>query len=462
MLNPFFLQGSKGEQNLIQDLINEQLKIYGVEVYYLPRTYITEKTVIREVIESSFKDVYPIEAYVDNYEGYGSQTNILSKFGVQNISNLTLIISKDRFDEYISPLLKDKENIKLSTRPKEGDLIYFPLGDRLFEIKYVEHEKPFYQLQKNYVYELSCEMFRYGDQIISTGVSQIDDTVVETGFIKSFTMVGSGSTATAEVLYVSNGGVRSVTITNRGYGYRNPPKVDFQLSPESGGTATGIATMISGIADLCDPNPDLFRVQGIELTNTGFGYTESPKVLFSGGGGSGAEAFANIADGIVGLITVTNGGSGYLTPPRITFASSDVGIITAKAFAVLNSTGSVESIRLLDSGANYINIPEIIIEGAFNDGFGDYIQNEEVVATLSGTKAVVKSWNKDNLTLNLHKINGAFIFNDVLVGTISSASYKIYRETDYDIIDPFNNNDIIQKESEKIIDFSERNPFGMP
>jgi hypothetical protein len=462
MLNPFFLQGSKGEQNLIQDLINEQLKIYGVEVYYLPRTYITEKTVIREVIESSFKDVYPIEAYVDNYEGYGSQTNILSKFGVQNISNLTLIISKDRFDEYISPLLKDKENIKLSTRPKEGDLIYFPLGDRLFEIKYVEHEKPFYQLQKNYVYELSCEMFRYGDQIISTGVSQIDDTVVETGFIKSFTMVGSGSTATAEVLYVSNGGVRSVTITNRGYGYRNPPKVDFQLSPESGGTATGIATMISGIADLCDPNPDLFRVQGIELTNTGFGYTESPKVLFSGGGGSGAEAFANIADGIVGLITVTNGGSGYLTPPRITFASSDVGIITAKAFAVLNSTGSVESIRLLDSGANYTNIPEIIIEGAFNDGFGDYIQNEEVVATLSGTKAVVKSWNKDNLTLNLHKINGAFIFNDVLVGTISSASYKIYRETDYDIIDPFNNNDIIQKESEKIIDFSERNPFGMP
>jgi hypothetical protein len=462
MLNPFFLQGSKGEQNLIQDLINEHLKIYGVEVYYLPRTYITEKTVIREVIESSFKDVYPIEAYVDNYEGYGGQTNILSKFGVQNISNLTLIISKDRFDEYVSPILKNIENIKLSTRPKEGDLIYFPLGNRLFEIKYVEHEKPFYQLQKNYVYELSCEMFRYGDQIINTGVNQIDDTVVESGFIRSFTMVGSGSTATAEVLYISNGGVRSVTIINRGYGYTSPPKVDFQLSPESGGTAAGIATMISGIADLCDPNPDLFRVQGVELTNSGFGYTESPKVLFSGGGGSGVEASANIANGIVGLITVTNGGSGYITSPEVTFISSDVGIITAKSFAVLDSNGSVESIRLLDSGANYTNIPEIVIEGAFNDGFGNYIQNEEVVATLSGTKAVVKSWNEDNLTLNLHKINGEFIFNDVLVGTISSASYKIYRETNYDIIDPFNNNDIIQKESEKIIDFSERNPFGMP
>ena len=134
-----------------------------MDVYYLPRKYITEKTVIREVIESEFRDTYPIEAYIENYEGYGGQTNILSKFGVQNLSNLTLIISKERFESYIYPLIDGKSNIKLSTRPKEGYLIYFPLGQRLFEIKYVEHEKPFYQLQKNYVYELSCEMFRYGD-----------------------------------------------------------------------------------------------------------------------------------------------------------------------------------------------------------------------------------------------------------------------------------------------------------
>jgi hypothetical protein len=75
-LNPFFLQGSPSEQNLIQDLINEQLRMYGVEVHYMPRKYITEKTVLREVIESSFDEAHPIEAYVENFEGYGNQTTI--------------------------------------------------------------------------------------------------------------------------------------------------------------------------------------------------------------------------------------------------------------------------------------------------------------------------------------------------------------------------------------------------
>ena len=176
-LNPFFLQGSKTEQGLIQDLINEQLRMYGVEVHYMPRKYITEKTVIREVIESEFNESHPIEAYVENYEGYGDQTTILSKFGIQSTQEITLTISKERFDDYISPLLKSKSNSKLSSRPKEGDLVYFPLGDRLFEIKFVEHEKPFYQLQKGYVYTLKCELFRYENEVIDTGVDEIDDTL---------------------------------------------------------------------------------------------------------------------------------------------------------------------------------------------------------------------------------------------------------------------------------------------
>ena len=113
MLNPFFQQGSKTEQGLIQDLINEQLRMYGVEVYYLPRKYITEKTILREVIESKFDDAYPIEAYVQNFDGYNDNTTILSKFGIQSTQEISLIISKERFEEYISPLIKDKANIKL-------------------------------------------------------------------------------------------------------------------------------------------------------------------------------------------------------------------------------------------------------------------------------------------------------------------------------------------------------------
>jgi len=230
MLNPFFLQGSKSEQSLVQSLINEQLRMYGVEVYYIPRRYLTEKTIIKEVIESKFDNAYPLEAYVDTYDGYEGQGTLLSKFGVQPLNDLSLIISKERFETYISPLTKNIPDIKLSTRPKEGDLIWFPLGDRLFEIKFVEHEKPFYQLQKTYVYELRCELFRYEDEVIDTGVEEIDDNVKDEGYIQSLTMVGAGITATAFTGIV-DGGVRLITVTNRGNGYTSSPRVAISSAP---------------------------------------------------------------------------------------------------------------------------------------------------------------------------------------------------------------------------------------
>ena len=115
--------------------------MYGVEVFYLPRQYAKTDNVIREVISSDFNFSYPIEAYVENFDGYGDNTVMLSKFGIQAENELTVTISKERFENYISPLIKNLPNVELSTRPKEGDLVYFPLGDRLFEIKFVEHEK---------------------------------------------------------------------------------------------------------------------------------------------------------------------------------------------------------------------------------------------------------------------------------------------------------------------------------
>ena len=112
-LNPFFLQGSTSEQNLVQDLINEQLTIYGVEVHYLPRQYATTNTIIREVIESKFNNSYPIEAYVENFDGYGDNTVLLSKFGIQSNKELTVTISRERYQNYISPLIKNLPDIDL-------------------------------------------------------------------------------------------------------------------------------------------------------------------------------------------------------------------------------------------------------------------------------------------------------------------------------------------------------------
>ena len=198
-LNPFFLQGSAGEQRLVQDLINEQLKIYGVDVIYIPRKFVKKQTILKEISSSKFDDNFAIEAYISNYDGYTGQGDILTKFGMSLKDELSLIISRERFEDFISPFLdsSDTDEIILATRPREGDLIYFPLGQRLFEVKFVEHEVNFYQLGKLYVYELKCELFEYEDEVIDTTVQEIDTQVQEEGYITTLTMVGVGLSASA-------------------------------------------------------------------------------------------------------------------------------------------------------------------------------------------------------------------------------------------------------------------------
>ena len=309
-LNPFFLQGSPSEQNLIQDLINEQLRMYGVEVHYMPRKYVTENSVIREVIESNFDEAHPIEAYVENFEGYGDQTTILSKFGIQSTQEITLTISKERFESYLTPLMEGKDNIKISNRPKEGDLIYFPLGDRLFEIKFVEHEKPFYQLQKGYVYTLKCELFRYENEVIDTDVAEIDDSIAGTlgasdsellggdAMTTLLSVVGVGTTALATVGYVSDGGIRMISVTNRGGGYTYNPDVKIGVAPTGGTSGVATAERISGIvACELNANPVAESIQRVLLTNPGAGYTEAPSVVGKGiGNGAGGCEIQTIID----------------------------------------------------------------------------------------------------------------------------------------------------------------------
>jgi len=458
MLNPFFQQGSKTEQGLIQDLINEQLRMYGVEVYYLPRKYVTTKSIIKEVIESKFENAYPIEAYVETYDGYNGLGTLMSKFGIQELDDLTITISRERFETYISPLIKDITDIKLSSRPKEGDLIYFPLGDRLFEIKYVEHEKPFYQLQKNYTYQLTCELFRYEDELIDTSIENIDDNVQDQGYVQTLTLVGIASTATA-VASIFNGGVRKVTITNRGRGYTSIPNVVFSSAPAGGVTATGIATMISDIIDCNGVTSN--KVQGVLITNSGLGYTVTPSISFIGGGGSGTTATVEIANGIVGIISVTNGGSGYVLSPTVTVSSPGIGT-TAIAVSNINSSGVVTSISLVDSGVGYTSIPTIIIAAPPYVSIGTFKVNEIIIGSTSGTKAIVNSWNSTTNELKISKVSGKFTPGESIVGTASSASRKLISTQNYNVTDFYAENKDIQEESASIIDFSEKNPFGMP
>ena len=462
MLNPFFLQGSKGEQNLVQDLINEQIRMYGVEIYYIPRRYITKNTVIAEVIQSKFDKAYPIEAYVSSYDGYGGQGTLLSKFGIQDIDDLTLVVSKERFEDYISPLIKPISNIELSSRPKEGDLVYFPLGDRIFEIKYVEHESPFYQLQKNYVYELKCELYVYNDEIIATGVDEIDDNIEEEGFLQKLQMVGVGTTATAFTGLV-DGAIRTVSISNRGSGYFESPRVAITSAPDNGLTAVGIASMISGIVDLCDTSEESLRVQAVDIINPGYGYTVTPRITFTGGGGSGAYGVCKIANNAVGVVTITGGGSGYYEAPNVTFVGAGLtGFIPAVASALISESGIVTSIVIHDSGNNYAEVPTVVIDPPdVVIGTGKFIFNEVVVGSANSSTARVKSWDTINKVLTLGNILGTFIDGEILTGSESGAQYTILNN-DIEIEDKFKQNKTIEIEADNILDFSESNPFGNP
>jgi len=291
--------------------------MYGIEIYYIPRRYVKKASVIREVIQSEFDNAYPIEAYLDSYEGYGGQGTLLSKFGIQESDDMTLIVSRERYENYITPLIKNIPNIELSTRPKEGDLIYFPLGDRLFEINYVEHEQPFYQLQKNYIYTLKCQLYRYEDEVLDTGVETIDDEIEQIGYIQTLTLIGVAVPATASVSGICSGSVRTVDITDMGDGYTSAPIVAISAAPIGGVNAVGIASMDYGYIG-CNGIKGTGKVVGVKLTNAGCGYVDTPIVTFTGGGGVGAAATIILEKvGGIKTLNLTNAGSGYISPPTV-------------------------------------------------------------------------------------------------------------------------------------------------
>ena len=460
-LNPFFVQGTSGEQSLIQDLINEQLRMYGVEVYYLPRSYLTTNTVIEEVIQSSFEDAYPIEAYVQNYEGYDDNTTLLSKFGIQSTQEMTFIISKERFENYITPLTEGKANLRLTSRPKEGDIIYMPLGDRMFEIKFVEHEKPFYQLQKNYVYELRCELFRYEDEVIDTGVEEIDDTLVgsdtdgisETGSSTilggslTMTLIGSASTATA-ITGLIDGGIRSITVGSQGAFYPTTTTVAISSAPSSG--VTGVATAVI----------DRDSISKVNIINPGAGYTVTPEILFLSNTGVGATASATLGSGSIGIVTVTSGGSGYTTTPTITFTG--ISTVSAAATAVVSAAGTITAIHITDTGIGYTEAPTITIEDPGSSDTGTFVFNELVTGSTSGTKARVRTWNTNTNVLELGNVTGTFKIGETIVGSTSSATHTIFSIDNDPAEDGFSQNAILESQADGFLDFTERNPFGIP
>ena len=367
-LSPYFLQGSTNEQRLVQDLINEQLKIYGQDVVYLPRKIVNKNTIMKEVTASTFDDAFRMEAYLVNYEGFEGSGDVLSKFGIQTTDAVSFVISKERYEDFISPFLTVDTSYQLASRPEEGDLIYLPLDNTMFEIKYVEGKKPFYQLNNLYVYTLSCEVMDYAlDEQIDTGIEDVDKAAVEFGFTTKLTMVGvtaATATATAQLAkdlstLATGNSVNRIDLINDGTGYTIAPLIGISTAPTDGINATAVAIMTSRTGQTGQ------SIDRIEITNPGYGYTEVPTITIRSQNafGTGGIATALISPTSIGAPVITGGGSGYAFPseisPTVTFTPPSS---RATAIATVSSGSTViNALTITSPGVGYTGVPTVTI-----------------------------------------------------------------------------------------------------
>lgn len=166
-INPYF-GNFKNEQRLLNDLTIETIKAMGLDVYYVPREYLKLDRLFGEDVLSKFTIAYPIEVYQQDVIRFGGQRDVINKFGIDITDRMTFLMSITRFNEEIRS--KQPEIIK----PREGDLIFFPSSNHLFEINFVEDEEPFYQHGGLTTFTISCELFTYSNETIDTGNTVID------------------------------------------------------------------------------------------------------------------------------------------------------------------------------------------------------------------------------------------------------------------------------------------------
>ena len=208
------------ERNLYSDLVKEAIQIYGHDVYYMDRTLVAEDTILGEDSLSKFRTQHPIEMYMEDADGgFAGEKELMNQFGLQNLSEATFVVNKERFQELdrqiqiqdgtdtssggsiqleagtidqssSSSILTTASGDNVfyiiqdtaatdSDRPQEGDAIYHPILDKMFQINFVDHDEPFYQLDNNPVYKMRCRLYDYSSEILDTGISGIDDIETE-------------------------------------------------------------------------------------------------------------------------------------------------------------------------------------------------------------------------------------------------------------------------------------------
>jgi hypothetical protein len=167
--NPYLSQKVRGEQSLYEDLIVESIKFYGQDVYYLPREIVEREEIFLDAIQSQFSDAYKIEVYIENTDGFDGEGDIFTKFGIELRDQATFVVARRRWQQLVGDYLEDKQ-----FRPREGDVIFLPMSESLFEVKKVETESPFYQLSQLPLFRIQAELFEFSDEDFDTGIDAID------------------------------------------------------------------------------------------------------------------------------------------------------------------------------------------------------------------------------------------------------------------------------------------------
>ena len=430
--NVYFSGGTTSEQRLYEDLIIESLKIYGHDVYYLPREIVKEDDLFTEDVLSKFDENYMIEMYISNYEGFEGDGSLLTKFGVRIADEATFIISKRRWEDLIS----SSNNLVSNFRPNEGDAIYLPLTDQIFQIKFVEHEKPFRQLDGIQTYNLIAELMEYSGERLETGVEEIDKITREVGYTQVFKLTD---------------GIADFFVTNGGSGYGTNTVIGI------GGSGTGAsatASVTSGvITDVVLKEPGSGFTTAPDITVTGSGTNAAVTAIVSPKGNfefgetikssvNTAKSYATLSSGGVSAITVYDSGSGYTVAPTVTISGG--GGSGATATATISTAGKVTGIIVTDTGSGYTSTPNVRIGASPNE-----------------SSAKVVRFDFTNKELEVSDIVGNFTDNDTLVGQTSGAQWTINTFSSIDTEnDPEAENDFFESEGDNIIDWTENNPFG--
>jgi len=355
--NFYVNQAVRSEQNLYEDIVLESIKMYGQDVYYLPRDIVNENKVFGEDVPSSFNSSYKVEMYVENVDGFDGEGDLFTKFGVEIRDAVTLVVSRKRWSQTVQRF----DNEITGQRPREGDLIYVPFTKKLFEIMHVEHEQPFYQLTNLPTYKLRCELFEFSSETLDTGIEEIDDIARDYAYTYILSLATPRSaTITADV--TAQEVISALNITDSGDGYALRPTVSIGLPDLDSSDAVLSTNVTDGV------------ITSLNIDSSGRFYDsyQSPAITVPlPTQYTPEQALATITlggDNIIKSINVINNGAGYIdsngSAPTITIQDKlaiDPGTTAPTATAVVEN-GKITGITITDSGDyEYSFIPSVTI-----------------------------------------------------------------------------------------------------